>query len=149
MIWLAMALQAAAVPAAGPGSQDVPKRFSILMPQPCASRDDPPQDEKAQAESADIVVCADGKSSQSLPLPEEAGPPPGRGANRELSAAKVLALEGTPCAARQGGCTVGFGPPIMPVIGALAKAAKAAFARKPDKSNRVAIDLSEPTPATP
>ena len=148
MIGLVIALQAA-VPAAAPDSTAVPTRFSILAPQPCAPQDDTPQPEKAKDESADIVVCADGKSPQSLPLPEEAGPPAGRGANRELSAAKVLALEGTPCAARQGGCTVGFGPPIMPMIGALAKAAKSAFAKKPDKSNRVAIDLSEPTPATP
>ena len=144
MIWLAIALQAAAVPAGGPGTADVPQRFSILTPQPCA-----PQEGKPQGDKTDIVVCADGTSSQSLPLPDEAGPPAGRGSNRELSAAKVLALEGTPCAARQGGCTVGFGPPIMPIIGALAKAAKSAFARKPDKSNRVAIDLSEPVAAKP
>lgn len=143
MIWLVIAMQAA-VPAAGPGSAAIPERFSILTPQPCAPQDDKAPGGTTRGERADIVVCADGKSSQSLPLPDEAGPPVGRGSNRELSAAKVLALEGTPCAARQGGCTVGFGPPIMPVVGALAKAAKSAFARKPDKRGRVPIDLDAP-----
>ncbi|MCP3735256.1 hypothetical protein M9979_10280 [Sphingomonas sp. RP10(2022)] len=133
MILLALALQAAAAEPAAPKPADMPQRFSILAPQSCAPATD----------KADIVVCADGKSSQALPLPDEAGPPAGRGANRELSAAKVLALEGTPCAATQRGCTVGFGPPIMPLVGALVGAAKSAFAKKPDKRGRVAISLDD------
>ena len=131
MIWLAIALQTAA---AGAPAPEAPQRWSILTPQPC-----PPQ-----ADKSDIVVCADGKSSQTLPLPDEAGPAPGRGANRDLKATTALALEAPPCAASLGGCTVGFGPPIVPIVGALAKVAKSAFARKPDKRGRVAIDLSTP-----
>lgn len=138
MILLALALQASAP------TGSAPERWSILTPQPCRSPEDRSRDDKN-----DIVVCADGTSSQSLPLPGEAEPPAGRGANRDLSAAKALALEGTPCAATQRGCTVGFGPPIMPIVGALAHAAKSAFARKPDKRGRVPIDISEPVTATP
>ncbi|RZL56438.1 MAG: hypothetical protein EOP65_08305 [Sphingomonas sp.] len=133
MIWLAIALQAtaAATPAPAP---DAPQRWSILTPQPCMP----------QADKTDIVVCADGTSSQTLPLPDEIGPPPGRGANRDLKATTALALEAPPCAATLRGCTVGFGPPIVPLVGALAKVAKSAFAKKPDKRGRVAIDLSTP-----
>jgi hypothetical protein len=107
MIWLPIALQVAAAGAPAP-APTTPQRWSILTPQPC-----PPQ-----ADKSDIVVCADGKSAQALPLPDEVGPPPGRGANRDLKATTALALEAPPCAARLAGCTVGFGPPIVPVIAA-------------------------------
>lgn len=137
MIWLAIALQAA-VPATSSPAPEQPQRWSILTPQPCAPTDRPHDDK------SDIVVCADGKTSQSLPLPDEAGPPPGRGANRDLSPKMALALEAPPCAATQAGCTVGFGPPIAPIVGAIAKVAKSAFAKKPDKRGRVPIDLGTP-----
>lgn len=142
MILILLALQAASVPS--PPSQTPPKTqtqtpqsFSILAPSPCGTRDD----------KGDIVVCANGASSQALPLPGEREPPKGRGANHDLSAARALDLEGTPCAASQWGCTVGFGPPIVPLAVAAAKAVKSAFARKPDKRGRVAIPLDDPPPA--
>jgi hypothetical protein len=143
MIWLAIVLQAA-MPAAGPGSAATPERFSILAPQPCAPQDDKSPVRKTQGDRADIIVCGDGKSSQRLPLPDEIDPPAGRGANRDLSTTKVFALQAPPCAARLEGCTVGFAPPIVPIATALVKAARSAFAKKPDKRGRVAIDLGTP-----
>jgi len=128
VIWLAILLQAA--PAA------VPQRFSILARQ-CGQPDD----------KGDIVVCGNGDTGNRLPLPDDAGPVDGRGANRDLSAVRALQLEGTPCAATQRGCTVGFGPPIAPLVGALAGAVKSAFARKPDTRGRVAIPLDDPATA--
>ena len=47
-------------------------------------------------------------------------PPPGRGANPDLYAKRALELQGTPCAATQGGCQVGFGPPIGLIAGFIA-----------------------------
>ncbi len=119
-----------------------------------------------RAQAGEIVVC--GRPDDALPRE----PAPGRGANRDLSAANALALQSTPCAARQGGCQVGFnifGPPTMlvRVIGKLinprsdccegndatdplslvrdaATGLKRAFAAKPDRSNRVPIVLDEP-----
>jgi hypothetical protein len=154
MIWVAVALQAAAAsPAAAPppaDPRDGPQRWSILTPPPCAPQTDKPQGDRGdRGDRGDIVVCADGSSSQALPLPDEAGPAPGRGANRDLSAARALSLDAPPCGATQRGCTVGFGPPIAPIVGALARAAKSAFARKPDTRGRIPIDLSEPTAAKP
>lgn len=126
MILLALALQAVAAPP--PAA--TPDHFSILLPD-CRTRSD----------KDDILVCSKGPYGSRLPLPDERAPPDGRGANRDLSAANALALQGTPCAATQKGCTVGFGPPIMPIAKALAGAVKSAFARKPDKRGRVAIPL--------
>lgn len=134
MIWLAFALQAAPAPQAAA----TPERFSILTKQ-CGQPDD----------KGDIVVCGNGDSGNRLPLPDERAPPEGSGANRELSAVRALELQGTPCAATQRGCTVGFGPPIAPILGALAGAAKSAFTRKPDKRGRVAIPLDDPPPVQP
>lgn len=132
MIALLLAAQAT-TPAPKPAT---PQSFSILAPAPCGTRDD----------KGDIVVCANGASSQTLPLPNEKEPPPGQGANHELSAKRALELEGTPCAATQWGCRVGFGPPIVPMAIAAAKAIKSAFAKKPDNRGRVAIPLDDPPP---
>lgn len=140
MILLALALQAAAAPTA-PAPQAAPavaatsQRFSILAKQ-CGQRDD----------HGDIVVCANDRGGNRLPLPDERDPDPGRGANPELSTTRALALQDTPCAARQGGCTVGFGPPIVPMAIAAVKALKTAFAKKPDKRGRIAIPLDDPPP---
>jgi len=41
---------------------------------------------------------------------------------------------------------VGFGPPIVPMAIAAAKALKSAFAKKPDKRGRIAIPLDDPAP---
>ena len=138
MILLAFALQAAAAtqPATAPQSvATTSQRFSILAKQ-CGQPDD----------KGTIVVCGNGDTGNRLPLPDERDPAPGRGANPELSSVRALELQGTPCAARQGGCTVGFGPPIVPMAIAAAKALKSAFARKPDKRGRIAIPLDDPPP---
>lgn len=165
MILLALALQAATAPRdPAPVVPPVPQRFSILTAE-CAS----------PAPNGDIVVCKRGPDGQRLPLRDERDPAPGRGANPEVSGAQSLALQGTPCAARQGGCQVGvniLGPPVM-LIRAITKlvnpaneccegdgatnpmglardavhGVKGMFARKPDKRGRVAIALDEPAPS--
>ena len=142
MILLALMLQSSSAVPAPQKQANGGQSWSILDP-PCGVRDD----------HGDIVVCADGRNGQSLPLPQEKAPPPGRGANPDLSAKRALELQGTPCAATQGGCQVGFGPPIGLIAGALAKGVRAALAKKPDpgdKSKRVAIPLDDaPAPLPP
>lgn len=163
MIGLVLALQVAATPL--PAAQDAPapvetrtdgsQSWSILS---CPSR----------AQAGKIVVC--GKKDQN----RFEGPPAGRGANREMSGATALALQSTPCAARVGGCQVGFnvlGPPTMLVravqklvnpnadcceageatnplalVRDAARGVKGAFAGKVDKSNRIPIPLDDPAP---
>ena len=120
MILLAFALQAAAATQPATASQPAatPQRFSILAKQ-CGQPDD----------KGTIVVCGNGDTGNRLPLPDERDPVPGRGANPELSSVRALELQGTPCAARQGGCTVGFGPPIVPMAIAAAAPRKSRRAR--------------------
>lgn len=97
----------------------------------------------------EIIVCAPASgsnSAQRLPLPDERtsdGPAP---SNPNLTARRALDLEGTPCAAMQKGCQVGFGPPIAPIIAGAVGLLKDAFAKKPNKRGRVAIPLGEPAP---
>ncbi len=159
MIWLALALQAAAPPAA-PAPEapvetrsDGSQRWSIMS---CDTR----------TKAGEIVVC--GQRDQNA----FEGPPAGRGANREMSGATALALADTPCAARVGGCQVGvnvFGPPTMLVrviqklvnpnsdccegsdatnplslVRDVVTSAKRARAPKPDKANRIPIVLDDP-----
>lgn len=105
MILLALALQAATA-AAEPAA---------AKPEPVQTRPDGSQSWsimscETRAASGEIVVC--GRRDQN----QFDGPPVGRGANRDLSAATALALQAPPCAARVGGCQVGFnilGPPTM------------------------------------
>ena len=135
---LAIMLQAAApAPAAPP-----PERFSILVPvspQPC-----PPRSEKP-AEGDDVVVCATDLPAQALPYPQEYVYPGPRPSNPYANGEGALAAQGTPCAAAQGGCQVGFGQPLVAAaVGALVGAVKDATAKKPDKRGRVPIDISEP-----
>ncbi|MBI0473914.1 hypothetical protein D9601_00865 [Sphingomonas sp. MA1305] len=136
MILLALALQAAA-PAVPQTKADGSQSWSILTKPPCGAKD----------EKGDIVVCANGEKLPELPDTEPSAS--GRGANPDLSPKQALALQATPCGARMAGCTVGFGPPIVPMVAALAKAAKSAFAKKPDKTGRVAIPLDDPTGPLP
>ncbi len=165
MIWLAVLIQVALpAPAAAAEPPAVPvetradgsQRWSIKT---CDSEPKP----------GEVLVC--GRRSQD----EYDGPAPGRGANRELSGAKALALQDTPCAARVGGCQVGFnilGPPTM-LVRAIQKlvdpnsdccegadatnplslvrdvvtGVKRGRAPKPDKANRVPIVLDDLPPA--
>jgi hypothetical protein len=97
--------------------------------------------------SKDVVVCARPNQEQRLPLPDERGPPDGPvPVNPNMTGSGALAAEATPCAAHQGGCTVGFGPPIVPIVAALVGAVKSGLAKHPDKSNRVAIPLDDAPP---
>ena len=117
-----------------------PSRISILV-------DSAPACPPPVAGSKDVVVCARSNQQQRLPLPDERGDPTGPvPSNPELTGRGALAAEATPCGAHQGGCPVGFGPPIVPIIAALVGAAKSSFARHPDKSKRVPISLDDPPP---
>jgi hypothetical protein len=134
VILLALLLQAA----------PAPERFSILDPvgaQPC-----PPGDGRARTEDGDVVVCATDLPNQSVPLPDEYVYSTPRPSNPELTAATALRAQGTPCAASQHGCQVGFGPPLMPIAKALVGFVKDATAKKVDRTGRVAIPLDPGTP---
>lgn len=119
----------------------------------------------------DIVVCGQPVASQKLPYPDEVTPNGPTPVNRELTGTGALAAEGTPCAARAGGCQVGvdvfggatqiirtlqrvvapgsccedpgegrdflrLGKDVVHGIGRIG-------AKKPDKSNRVAIAMED------
>ena len=129
---LSALLQVAAAPVAPPA----PERFSILV-DPCATQ---------TRDGNEIVVCGGpAANSPRLPLPDERGPPDHAVAsNPNLTAVRALELSDTPCAARQGGCQVGFGPPIAPIAKAAVGLIKSALAKKPDKTGRVPIDLDGP-----
>ena len=156
MLLIALALQAASAPA---------ERFSILVPvgtQPCTRT-------KAVDE---IVVCADPLPEQALPLPAEAVSPGPVAINPNVDGIGALRAQATPCAARVGGCQTGidvFGMgtalirgvqklvapgscceepgeatnPVGLVADAVTGIGKVGR-KKPDRSARVAIDLSEP-----
>jgi hypothetical protein len=122
---------ATAAPAAPTKAAPPPERFSILL-QDCPRQTDA---------KGDVVVCADSPNAQRLPLPDERVPSGPVVSNPNLTGIGALAAEGAPCAAVQRGCLVGFGPPIVPMVKGLVSAAKSAFAKKPDKSNRIPIPL--------
>lgn len=129
MILIALLIQTATV------APDVPQRFSILAPPQCAR----------QAPDSDIVVCGANGGEQRLPLPDERGPPDRpMPSNPNRTGIGALDVAATPCAALQGGCQVGFGPPIMPIINGAVGLVKSALAKKPDKTGRVDIPLEDP-----
>ena len=132
---LSALLQSAATTAV-PLPAPVPQRFSILV-DPCAT---------TTKDGNEIVVCgAPATGSPRLPMRDDRGPPDHPVAsNPELSAVRALSLAGTPCAASQWGCQVGFGPPIAPIAKAAVELVKSALAKKPDKTGRVPIDLDGP-----
>lgn len=144
MIVAALLLQAAPVAAATPttrASAAPPQRFSILA-SPCPPR----------RSDEEVVVCGDGASAQRLPLPAEAEPTPGyvKPDSMDYRDNKGGAK---PCSVGFDGCTVGFGPPIMPIIAAGIKGVKGALqdrreaaARRRDGARRVPIDLAGPAP---
>jgi hypothetical protein len=131
---VALLLGAQAAPPADPKPGET---FSILA--------DPVPDCPKYAN--DIVVCARSNQEQRLPLPDDRWPPDGPiPSNRYVTGTGALAAEGKPCGASMKGCTVGFGPPVMPIAKALVDTAKDVFAKKPDKTGRVPIPLDDPTP---
>jgi len=134
----------AAVPSTVPPPQtlsaDTPERFSILVPvsnESCVRHVD----------GKDIVVCGNPLPSQTLPYPEDIPPDGPIPSNPYRSGTGALAAEGTPCPISRS-CVVGFGPPLVPMIKGAADLAKKAFAKKPDKTGRVAIPLDDTPPST-
>ncbi len=117
-------------------SSSTPQRFSILV-DPCAA---------ASKAGNDVVVCgAPAVSTPRLPMRDDRGPSDHAiASNPDLSAARALSLSATPCAATQWGCPSSFGPPIVPIAKAAVGLVKSAFAKKPDKTGRVPIDLDGP-----
>lgn len=100
------------------------------------------------AEGGEIVVCAPTKPTARLPLPDErapVGPLMITGAAERMVDPAPRPIGGAPCSSVQSGCLVGFGPSpamVRSAVGAIGKA----FAKKPDKSNRVPIVLDDQTP---
>ena len=127
-------------------SPDVPQRFSILT-DPCASASD--------ARGKDIVVCGRPDAiSPRMPLRDDRGPPDHPvPVNPEATGTGALGAEATPCAAHIGGCTVGFGQPVVAKALELAsyglKDLHDARQRRRDGARRVPIDLDSPPPPIP
>jgi hypothetical protein len=138
--------QAASAPAPAPGQRTATSAptagsWSILNPPDC-----PVVNEGDKT----IVVCAPGtESGARLPLPDWGPPDRPVASNPNMTAIRALELDGTPCAATQRGCQSGFGPPIAPLVAGAVALAKSAFAKKPDKTGRIAIDLTDPAPPPP
>ena len=143
MIALALLLQAA--PATSASSAPPAERFSILA-EPCAP---------VERDGREVVVCGnDLSTSQRLPLPGEIVPYRPVASNPYKTGTGALAAEATPCAATQGGCQVGFGPPIGLLVGKAVegvgnalKGRREARAKKRDGDKRVPIDLAAMGPA--
>ena len=144
MIVIALLLQAQPAPPAEPDARSL-KRFSILAER-CAP---------LLRDGREVVVCGDDASiSQRLPLPAEAVSENGKPSNPLVNGVGALAVEPTPCAARQAGCQVGFGPPVGLIAGAAIKGIgdaikdrKWAKARARDGARRQLIDLDAAAPA--
>ncbi|KTF70081.1 hypothetical protein ACNFJ7_10235 [Sphingomonas sp. HT-1] len=149
---------------------DGTQRWSVLA-DPCASAQD-------GTSSNSIVVCGKGVNAPRLPLPDERGPPDRpMPSNPERTGIAALNATVEPCAARMEGCTVGvdlfggttaavrlvgklFDPDscceepgesrnFFKLVGDAGKGIGRAFRKKPDKSNRVPIDLSDPASDRP
>lgn len=136
---LAFLLQAAA-PATS-ASAAPPERFSILAT-PCARA-------PGQTVGNDVVVCGDKADAQRLPLPDERVPTGPVPLNPYLRPDVALSADATPCAARQAGCQVGIGGPVvMAAAKGIATALsdgiadrKVRKARRRDAGKRVPIPL--------
>jgi hypothetical protein len=115
----------------------VPEKFSILADQSvCGTRD----------AHGDIIVCSSSvQGTQRLPLPGDTGPPAGPAPSNPYLRPDVALNNSRDCSASRD-CIVGFGPPVVPMIKGAVDLAKQAFAKKPDKTGRVAIDLNDPPP---
>lgn len=172
MLLFGMPLQENAAPPATRATVNAPEqaangaqRWSVLA-EPCAA---------APAGADQIVVCGKDVNAPRLPLPAERGPPDRpMPSNPDRTGIGALNAVETPCAARVGGCQVGVdifgaattlvrgvGKVISPdscceepgesrnffkLIGDAGKGVGRAFKKKPDKSNRVPIDLNDPVP---
>ena len=142
LVTLLALTQASATPPTTPvSSAPTEKRWSILNPPDCPV---------VKEGDKTIVVCAPGtESGARLPLPDWGPPDRPVASNPNMTAIRALELDGTPCAATQRGCQSGFGPPIAPLVTGAVALAKSAFTKKPDKTGRIAIDLTDPPPPPP
>jgi len=139
LVLAALGLQAA--PAIAPQ----PERWSILVPVP-NEQCRPERRADDATRGGDVVVCGDALPSQRLPLKGEIVPDGPQPSNHDLSGARALALQATPCAAVMSGCTVGFGPPIAKMVVGAAGLVGEALKKHPDKKGRVPIPLDDPAP---
>jgi hypothetical protein len=137
MLLTLILLQAA--PASG---SPPPERFSILLP--CQ----PGETGARTDEHGEVVVCGDGGTAaeQRVPVPETYVYKTPRPSNPALTGVAALNAEATPCAASQWGCASMVGPPIVPIVKAVAGLIGDALRPKPDKTGRVAIPLDDTTP---
>jgi hypothetical protein len=137
MIPLLLLLQSAGTPPVVP---PVPERFSILAPSPGAAC----VPERRPGDPDDIVICsrADAQASLRLPDPDSVPSDGPVKSNPYLTGSGALANMATPCPISRS-CVVGFGPPIVPMIKGAVDVAKRTFAKKPDKTGRVAIPLDD------
>jgi hypothetical protein len=136
LLLMAQATSAQAAPqAAAPKAQAAPERFSVLA-------DPAPPCPETRDEKGDIVVCAVNNQQQRLPLPDDAPPEGPTPSNPYQTGTGALNAAATPCPISHS-CIVGFGPPIGPMVKGAVDLAKKAFAKKPDKTGRVAIDLDD------
>ena len=139
LLMMAQAASAQASPQAP--APAAPERFSVLV-------DPAPPCPESRNENGDIIVCAATNQQQRLPLPDDVGPPDGpTPSNPYQTGAGALNATATPCPISHD-CIVGFGPPIVPMVKGAVDLAKKAFAKKPDKTGRVPIDLSDGPPDT-
>lgn len=136
MIALAILLQAAA-----PASAPQPEHWSILVPTPT----EPCVPARKPGDPDDIIICANAQPSPRLPDPDSVPSSGPMKSNPYLTGSGALAAMDTPCPISRN-CVVGFGPPIVPMIKGAVDLAKRAFAKKPDKTGRVAIPIDEPAP---
>ncbi len=120
----------------------MPQKFSILA-------DATPPCQRAPGsldDAGDILVCAPADQLQRLPLRDERGVPDGPTPSNPYLRPEAALDNARPCGASHS-CVVGFGGPLVAaaVKGAVGLA-REAFAKKPDRSGRVPIDLDDPAP---
>ncbi|MDB5679651.1 hypothetical protein [Sphingomonas bacterium] len=137
MIALLLLLQSAAPAVASPQ----PERWSILVPTPT----EPCVPARQPGDPDDIIICANAQPSPRLPDPDSVPSSGPMKSNPYLTGSGALAAMDTPCPISRN-CVVGFGPPIVPLVKGAVDIAKRAFAKKADKTGRVAIPLDEPAP---
>lgn len=115
-----------------------PQRWSVLTGDDGICR-------PSTTDENEVVVCA-ARNGDRIPLPDERVPIQRQRAAVGDSRAGLDAL-GTPCAATQWGCQVGFGPSLPQIIGgakAVGRVVGSLFKGKPDRSERVPILLDDP-----
>ena len=135
------------VQAATASGADKPKGESWSILEPVGNEPCRPAGSTAEKDQ-DIIVCGQPLPSQTLPYPNEVIPKGPRPSNPDMRATTAMNAENAPCTTQMKGCTVGFGPPIVPIIAGAVDLAKRAFAKKPDTTGRVPIDLDAPMPAS-